>query len=680
MSQATLTTPGSPLTMAALKDFLDAGLDALLTVHRGDPADITSPKEGMLCWDNTGTPDVLKRYTETAGWISILSINVTTGAITSSVFAASGANSDITSMTGLDDDGIPYTKVYGAGNLYFPDYTETDQGLTGSGASVKAYVDTIGSDSATMVFRHNSGSATTTYTFSTDETIPANIHVTAELGVRISVDTGKTLTINGEFDAPLSQVFTGDGTVVFGNKTKTAHPEWWGFAESASAAVNGAALQSAYDSLTSEIVLPAGVYDYSTALVFSRGPLTFKGAGGPGHHSLPTGSNPQSTFLQYTGDGVAMTVKGVDANGSYNFHFSDFFLYGTASATGGLLLGDSDTTPIVYSSFKNITVDYFRQDGVGYGIKIRRAQQSIFENVYAHQNYHGWLFTDGRNTTLTFINCHARSNLTYGWVLNGYLNGSAFYSCLAEANGNAGLLIYGDGNSILNFYNWHSEGNNTSHGTAPNIIDGSVGAGSPIYINFWGGTFQDHVGGLVWDVDYANRITWNYITMPSYSGSMKVTANTSQCVFNHWNPAMVLSGITDNAPGRVAIGNVNQEASWTDYSATSTVTGWSAFTTKKIYYTKIGKLVFASFEIIGTSNTTGASFTLPFTSANTTVGFTGSGGQIVDNGGAFDTTASLVFLPANSAVVSIYRTLSGANTFTASGTKQVKGTIVYESA
>ena len=29
------------------------GLDALLTVHRGDPADITSPKEGMLCWDNT---------------------------------------------------------------------------------------------------------------------------------------------------------------------------------------------------------------------------------------------------------------------------------------------------------------------------------------------------------------------------------------------------------------------------------------------------------------------------------------------------------------------------------------------------------------------------------------------------------------------------------------------------
>ena len=87
--------------------------------------------------------------------------------------AASGVNADITSMTGLDDDGIPYAKVYGAGNLYFPDYNEADQGLAGNGKSAKAYIDAIGADSATLYFRHNSGAATTTYTFSTDETIPS---------------------------------------------------------------------------------------------------------------------------------------------------------------------------------------------------------------------------------------------------------------------------------------------------------------------------------------------------------------------------------------------------------------------------------------------------------------------------------------------------------------------------
>jgi hypothetical protein len=141
-----------------------------------------------------------------------------------------------------------------------------------------------------------------------------------------------------------------------------------------------------------------------------------------------------------------------------------------------------------------------------------------------------------------------------------------------------------------------------------------------------------------------------------------------------------MTGLDDDGIPVAKVDGAPAETAWTDYSATSTVTGWSAFTTKKIYYTKIGKLVLAAFSIIGTSNTTGASFTLPFTSANTTVGFIGSGGQIQDNGGAVDTTASLVMLPADSATVSIYRTLSGSNTFTASGTKQVNGTIVYESA
>jgi hypothetical protein len=591
--------------------------------------------------------------------------------------AASGANADITSMTGLDDDGIPYAKVYGAGNLYFPDYNEADQGATGSGKSAKAYIDAIGTNSATLVFRHNLGAATTTYTFSTDVTTPSNIKVVIEKGAILSIANLKTLTINGPFEAGLYQVFSGDGSVVFGNKTKTAHPEWWGFAESASAAVNGAALQSAYDSLTSEIVLPAGVYEYSTALVWSRGALTFKGAGGPADHSLPTGSHPQSTFLKYTGSGVAMTLKGVDTDGSYNFHFSDFFLYGTAVASGGLLIGDSDTTPVLLSSFKNITIDYF-QGNYAYGVKLRRVQQTVFENVYVHQNYYGWLGTDGLNTTLVFTNCHARSNLTYGWVLNGYLSGSAFYSCVAESNGNGGLWIYGSDMSGLDFYNWHSESNNTDTGTAPNTIKGDAVAGSPAYINFWGGYFGDAVGGLVWDIGYAERITWNYITMPSYIGSMQVTANTLLCVFNHWDPSMVLSNITGNDIGRVAIGNLNLEKEWTDYFGTSTKTGWVT-PSGVIRYKRIGKLVFVSFYITGTSNSTGASFTLPYTSANTTTNFCGAQGQIVNNG-TVDTTAALIQLPANSNLVGVYRTLVGSNSFTDSGTKTVEGSLWYEVA
>ena len=38
---------------------------------------------------------------------------------------------------------------------------------------------------------------------------------------------------------------------------------------------------------------------------------------------------------------------------------------------------------------------------------------------------------------------------------------------------------------------------------------------------------------------------------------------------------------------------------WTDYSATSTIVGWSSYTTKSIFYKKIGKLVFVQFVISG---------------------------------------------------------------------------------
>ena len=141
--------------------------------------------------------------------------------------AEAGANSDITSMTGLDNDGIPYVKIYGAGNMYFPDYTEADQGVTGNGKSAKAYIDAIATEKATLVFRHNSGAATTTYTFSTDETIPSNINIVIEKGAILSIGSTKTLTINSSFSVGRYQVFSGDGSVNFGFGVE-AYPEWWG--------------------------------------------------------------------------------------------------------------------------------------------------------------------------------------------------------------------------------------------------------------------------------------------------------------------------------------------------------------------------------------------------------------------------------------------------------------------
>jgi hypothetical protein len=50
----------------------------------------------------------------------------------------------------------------------------------------------------------------------------------------------------------------------------------------------------------------------------------------------------------------------------------------------------------------------------------------------------------------------------------------------------------------------------------------------------------------------------------------------------------------------------------TDYGSTSTVVGWSSFTTKKIHYKRIGNTVWVWFTLSGTSDATTASFTLPY--------------------------------------------------------------------
>jgi len=115
--------------------------------------------------------------------------------------------------------------------------------------------------------------------------------------------------------------------------------------------------------------------------------------------------------------------------------------------------------------------------------------------------------------------------------------------------------------------------------------------------------------------------------------------------------------------------------SYTDYGATSTVTGWSVFNTKLIYYKKVGKTVTVWFHLDGTSNSTGASFTLPFTSANT-LEPVWTACRAYDNGADL-TTPALAQLGNNSATVNCFRTwASGA--WTNVNRKIVIGQFVYQ--
>jgi hypothetical protein len=117
-----------------------------------------------------------------------------------------------------------------------------------------------------------------------------------------------------------------------------------------------------------------------------------------------------------------------------------------------------------------------------------------------------------------------------------------------------------------------------------------------------------------------------------------------------------------------------EEGVWADYSAVSTISGFSSYTNKWIYTKKIGKTVFVSFRLTGTSNASAISFTVPYASASapayTTIpaSATTNGTQII----------GMIQLASTSQTVACYSspTFGGWT----NGTSDIMGGFFYESA
>ena len=119
-------------------------------------------------------------------------------------------------------------------------------------------------------------------------------------------------------------------------------------------------------------------------------------------------------------------------------------------------------------------------------------------------------------------------------------------------------------------------------------------------------------------------------------------------------------------------GDIYSDA-WTDISGTSTIVGWSSFTTKLIQYKRIGKLVFVKYELVGTSNSVLADFTLPFTN-NSQVDVEAAC-LIRDNGSAF--AMSRANMPASDTRMFCYPTPAAGN-WTNTGTKDCRGQFFFQ--
>ena len=118
---------------------------------------------------------------------------------------------------------------------------------------------------------------------------------------------------------------------------------------------------------------------------------------------------------------------------------------------------------------------------------------------------------------------------------------------------------------------------------------------------------------------------------------------------------------------------------WTDYSGTSTIVGiQEAGNSHDIRYKRVGKTVFVNYRLAGTSDDTVLTFTLPYTATAGVDAFQAPTAYIMDNSVAL-VAPGRTRLPASSAIVTVYRTITSA-AWTGANTKMAVGQFVYETA
>jgi len=166
--------------------------------------------------------------------------------------------------------------------LYFPDASQADQGAATAGGNltVKDFVDSIGATIATIVYVQTGVAATTTYTFSSSETIGSTITNRFENGARAAIATGVTLTISGKLDVlPGQQIFNcvGTGTVA---GLKQADPGMFGDDIGDGTVVANTAFTKAIASLVAggvlKIPVPDSFYNFTDTVIINKS-LTVNG-------------------------------------------------------------------------------------------------------------------------------------------------------------------------------------------------------------------------------------------------------------------------------------------------------------------------------------------------------------------------------------------------------------------
>jgi hypothetical protein len=183
---------------------------------------------------------------------------------------------------------------------------------------------------------------TTRQRVTTDRTIPATTGLCFTGSGCLEVAKGTTLTLNGSIDAPLQQIFVGEGRVAFGpGRVERVYPQWWG-ATGDGQADDTAAIQAAIDSI------PAGVVYFAPGSYANRG-LTAKNA------LVLQGAQRGASRLTFTPAEGSCIVLPQDCAG---FRVGDLTIASAANSSGCGIDGTNEY--VRFFSLRNFAISGFK--------------------------------------------------------------------------------------------------------------------------------------------------------------------------------------------------------------------------------------------------------------------------------------------------------------------------------
>lgn len=356
-----------------------------------------------------------------------------------------------------------------------------------------------------------------------------------------------------------------------------------------------------------------------------------------------------------TGGNISYTTfvgnfSGYAATGSYNSGFGRYTLNGVTGVnnlalgyyTAGLSPVTGNNNIVIGAVGKPIS--YSGNNQVSFWVAgSASASPSGGYNVLSRNSSGQWIFNQTTSEVTTIGNGAAvEINGTTGGILIPRLTTTQQNAIASPATG---LLVWNTDSSSLCQYTGSAWQNVRGGGAATGItsLNGLTGATQ---------TFATGTSGT--DFGISSSGTTHTFNLPTASASNRGALSSAD-----WS---TFNG--KQAP-----------PTWVDYSGTSTVVGWSSFTTKVIRYSISGKQCTVNYYIEGTSDATSITFTLA--NAIGTSGVTPLQGiTYAQNNGS---PAIAQFSLAGSTVtLSRFNAIGSITTWTNSGTKRAAGTFTYE--